>query len=142
MDPIGTIRRETHDAGHSIWVRMDPGYPDNQLVDTEWTCIWSTAPGNIAERLGSPIIEQDKNPIIGQVRDTPAYTGVDVEIGDKVAIRSAGDEDPVVAEVWKISEVASCRPRRYFTLWLKNTKGEVVSLSNYLRSDFDLVEED
>lgn len=82
-DPIGTIRREGYDGGHSIWVRMDPGYPDNQFADTEWTCIWSTTEKNIGERLGSAVEEFH---LLGGVAATPAITGVDVQVGDRVEV--------------------------------------------------------
>jgi hypothetical protein len=61
---------------------MDPGYPDDQLTDTEWTCIWSTTPGNIGERLGDYIVT--RHPIVGSVFATPADTGSDIQVGDRV----------------------------------------------------------
>jgi hypothetical protein len=87
MDPIGTVRREDHHddgeaSGYTIWVRMQPTYPDDQLPDTEWTCVWSTAPGNIGVRFGDSITEHSE--IVGAVRGTPAETGSDVQIGDRV----------------------------------------------------------
>jgi hypothetical protein len=82
MDPIGTIRREEHGDGHTIWARIPPGYPDSELVDTEWTAIWSTAEGNLGQRLGDEVISQ--HPMIGVIPGTPAETGADVPVGAKV----------------------------------------------------------
>jgi hypothetical protein len=88
MDPIGMVRRENHGVfQYSIWLRMDPGYPDNQLTDTEWTCIWSTSEGNIGTRLGAGAVERTDHPIIGTIDGTPAATGEDVAIGDRVETR-------------------------------------------------------
>lgn len=70
MDPIGTVRRKMDDQGASVWVRMDPGYPDNEFADTEYTCISSTIPGVVAARLGARVVEQF--PAIGAVPGTPA----------------------------------------------------------------------
>jgi hypothetical protein len=84
MDPIGTVRREDHKEGEgqSIWIRQDPGYPDSEMTDTEWTCIWSTAVGNIGYRLGDRIAQVSQ--IIGAVPGTPAQTAADVELHDRV----------------------------------------------------------
>lgn len=89
MDPIGTVRREDHhddgeEPGYTIWVRQQPTYPDDQLPDTEWTCLWSTSPGNIGVRLGDGITEYSE--VIGQVPGSPAETGSDVQVGDHVLI--------------------------------------------------------
>jgi hypothetical protein len=40
-DPIGLVRIEQHDGGHSVWLHTG-GTPGN-----EWLCVWSTAGGNI-----------------------------------------------------------------------------------------------
>lgn len=83
MDPIGTVRREEHgDGGHTIWARIPPGYPDSELVDTEWTAVWSTAEGALGARLGDEAISQ--HPVIGEIPGTPAETGSDVPLGAKV----------------------------------------------------------
>lgn len=84
MEPIGTVRREDHsdDEGYSIWVRQHPGYPDVEMINTEWTCVWSTAPGNLGARLGDDIIEHSR--IIGGVPGTPAQTAADVRLNDPV----------------------------------------------------------
>lgn len=85
MDPIGTVRREDHgdDDGYSIWVRQHPGYPDVELIDTEWTCVWSTAPGNLGARLGDRQL-LDHTRVIGGVPGTPAQTAADVRLNDPV----------------------------------------------------------
>ena len=84
MDPIGTVRREDHrdGSGHTIWVRQDPGYPDSEMVDTEWTIVWSTDPGSAGGRHGDDITEISK--VIGAVPGTPAQTASDVQLGDRV----------------------------------------------------------
>lgn len=40
-DPIGLVRIEQHEGGHSVWLHTG-GTPGN-----EWLCVWSTAGGNI-----------------------------------------------------------------------------------------------
>jgi hypothetical protein len=87
MDPIGTVRREDHHddgeaPGHTIWVRQDPGYPDSEMANTEWTCVWSTSPGNIGGRHGDSITEVSE--VIGYVSGTPAVTAADVRLNDRV----------------------------------------------------------
>lgn len=90
MDPIGTVRREEHEGGYSIWVRQDPGYPDSEFAETEWTCIHSTAPGNIGCRTGNGIAE--KSEIVDTVFGTPAYTGEDVEMNQLVRVTRPGPD--------------------------------------------------
>jgi hypothetical protein len=84
MDPIGTVRREDHEdgSGHTVWLRQDPGYPDSEMRDTEWTCIWSTALGNIGVRLGDDITTCSR--VIGAVPGTPAQTAADIQLNDRV----------------------------------------------------------
>lgn len=102
MDPIGTVRREDHKDGdgHSIWLRQDPGYPDSEMIDTEWTCVWSTAEGNIGARHGDSITACSK--VIGYVPGTPAQTAADVRIDDRVETLPGGlywTEEPVQGTV-------------------------------------------
>lgn len=100
LDPIGTVRQENHhDGGSSIWVRQDPGYPDNQFGSTEWTCIHSIAPGNIGARMGAHQIELPQHPVIGQVPGTPAETGEDVEVGDRVRLLDVSGSGPLTGTV-------------------------------------------
>lgn len=82
MDPIGTVRREEHGDGQTIWARIPPGYPDSEFVGTEWTAIWSTVKGNLGVRRGDEEIIQF--PVIGEIPGTPADTGSDVPLGAKV----------------------------------------------------------
>lgn len=89
MDPIGTVRREDHHddgepPGYSIWVRMQPTYPDDQLPDTEWTCLWSTSAGNLGVRQGDSITQYSE--VVGQVPGSPAETGSDVHFHDTVLV--------------------------------------------------------
>lgn len=84
MDPIGTVRREDHtEEGHTIWVRQDPGYPDSEMANTEWTCIWSTYAPGMGHRLGDEQVVQFSR-IIGYVPGTPAQTAADVRLNDPV----------------------------------------------------------
>jgi hypothetical protein len=70
MDPIGTVRRVTHGEKVSVWVRMAPGYPDDQFADTEYTCIHAADPGLVGSRCGTAFVAQA--PIIGTVPGSPA----------------------------------------------------------------------
>jgi hypothetical protein len=138
MDPIGTIRREDHrddgeGPGYSIWLRMQPTYPDDQLPDTEWTCLWSTSPGNIGSRLGDDIVKHSE--IIGQVPGTPAYTGADVEQGDHVRLREAD----VVGRVSTFHEINRWRDQRLFFVTVATSSGPV-DVGEFRRQDFDLLE--
>ncbi|WP_027930737.1 hypothetical protein [Amycolatopsis thermoflava] len=70
-DPIGTIRREDHyhGDGYSIWARIHHAdYRRNE----EWTCVWSTAEGNVGERLRAAVIEVAEVPVVGAIPGTPA----------------------------------------------------------------------
>jgi hypothetical protein len=61
-NPIGTVRRESHDdGGHSVWVMVD-----SPLAGHNWLCIQSTAPGNVMEMLPSDQ-NVDDWPVIGWV---------------------------------------------------------------------------
>jgi hypothetical protein len=42
-DKIGTVRREDHEDGYSLWLLMQNW---NEDVST-WRCVYSTAPGNV-----------------------------------------------------------------------------------------------
>jgi hypothetical protein len=140
MDPIGTIRREDYQGdgeapGYSIWVRMQPTYPDDQLPDTEWTCLWSTSAGNIGNRLGHDIVKHST--IIGQVLGTPAHTGTDVEQGDHVRLHKAD----TVGRVSTFHEVNRWRDQRLFFVSI-NTASGPVDVGEFRRQDFDLLETD
>src|SRR4051812_46089455 len=84
MDPIGTVRREDHaEEGHTIWVRQDPGYPDSEMIDTEWTCIWSTFAPSMGRRMSDGAVTKHSR-VIGAVPGTPAQTAADVHLNDRV----------------------------------------------------------
>jgi hypothetical protein len=84
MDPIGTVRREDHEVeGHTIWVRQDPGYPDSEMTDTEWTCVWSTFAPSMGRRMGDEAVTEVSR-VIGYVPGTPAQTAADVQLNDRV----------------------------------------------------------
>ena len=140
-DPIGTVRREDHKPGpgNSIFVRLDPGYPDNEFADTEWTCIYSTEPGSIGQRTGESICAVSK--IIGVVPGSPAYTGTDVEEGDKVLVTQDDNVNPVPARVVRIHEPNRWRDQRSFVLAFitpSHPEGEV-ALDGFFRCHFALL---
>lgn len=64
-DPIGTIRREEHDGGYSIWVRVDF---DRRRDERPWLCVHSTAWGNVGERLA----HAEGFEVVGAIPHTPA----------------------------------------------------------------------
>jgi hypothetical protein len=140
MDPIGTVRREDHRddgeaPGYSIWVRMQPTYPDDQLPDTEWTCLWSTAPGNIGVRHGDEIARHSE--VVGQIPGSPAYTGSDVQVGDSVRLREAD----VMGRVSTFHEINRWRDQRYFFVTVMTSNGPV-DVGEFRRPDFELLESD
>lgn len=65
-DPVGTVRREEHEGGYSIWQRHQP----DATRGNEWTCVWSTARGNIECTAPHPAVADF--PVIGAVPGTPA----------------------------------------------------------------------
>jgi hypothetical protein len=75
-DLIGTIRREEHEGGFSIWAKVAQAQvilPGNRtVVAAEWLCVHSTAEGNCGERIHRYMAERDDNPIVGFIPGTPA----------------------------------------------------------------------
>ncbi|PWK81656.1 hypothetical protein C8D88_11667 [Lentzea atacamensis] len=76
-DLIGTIRREEHEGGFSIWAKVAQAQvhafnPVRTVVAAEWLCVYSTAEGNCGERLHRMFVERDANPVVGFVPGTPA----------------------------------------------------------------------
>lgn len=75
-DPVGTVRREDHEGGYSIWIRvgrsMFEGYGSNAVVFVKpaWRCVYSTVNGNS----GATFAEIPDFPVIGAVPGTPAAT--------------------------------------------------------------------
>lgn len=148
MDPIGTVRREDHKEGkgHSIWVCQNPGYPDSEMTDTEWTCIWSTSPGTIGYRLGDRITEYSR--VIGYVPGTPAQTAADVRLNDRVETLPGAlfwTEEPVQGVVVAIKN----RPETHCTIAFDQPQttrlgDEVVTYTRWsvTRLHFRLLEED
>jgi len=64
-DPIGTLRREDHADGHSIWLSTQ-----DRLGRRGWFCVHSTVVGNLGGR-----VEHDEVaglPVIGSIPGTPA----------------------------------------------------------------------
>jgi hypothetical protein len=79
-DLIGTIRREEHEGGFSIWAKVAQAQvilPGNRtVVAAEWLCVHSTAEGNCGERLHHTLVEKLDNPIVGAIPGTPADRSV------------------------------------------------------------------
>jgi hypothetical protein len=75
-DLIGTIRREEHEGGFSIWAKVAQAQvilPGNRtVVAAEWLCVHSTAEGNCGERIHRYMAERVDNPIVGFIPGTPA----------------------------------------------------------------------
>lgn len=75
-DLVGTIRREDHEGGFSIWAKVAQAQvimPSSRVVAAaEWLCVYSTAEGNCGERLHRYIVERDSNPVVGMIPGTPA----------------------------------------------------------------------
>lgn len=42
MDQVGTVRKEDHDDGFSLWLLLQDG---------NWTCVWSSSTGNVGRNL-------------------------------------------------------------------------------------------
>lgn len=148
MDPIGTVRHEDHEdgSGHAIWLRQDPGYPDSEMRDTEWTCIWSTSGGNIGVRHGDDITTCSK--VIGCVPGTPAQTADDVRLNDRVETLPGGlfwTEEPVQGVVVAIVNRPDARCTIVFDEPQTTRLGdEVVTYTHWsvTRLHFRLLEED
>lgn len=72
-DPIGTVRREDHDGGYSVWQRIGP-----HELDAEWDCVWSTAYGQVGRAwepgFGAKI--EAVTMVIGAAPGTPAAEAV------------------------------------------------------------------
>lgn len=76
-DLIGTIRREEHEGGFSIWAKVAQAQvhaynPVRTIVAAEWLCVYSTAEGNCGERLNYRFVERDSIPVVGVIPGTPA----------------------------------------------------------------------
>jgi hypothetical protein len=75
-DPVGTVRREEHDGGYSIWVLVHraliQGYGSEAFVwaNPEWLCIDSTATGNCGQRFAADNATVQTFPVIGAVPGT------------------------------------------------------------------------
>ena len=76
MNNVGTVIREVHEGGYSIWVLVHralcQGYGDRQQVwrNPEWLCIESTATGNCGARFAES--ERPTGGVIGSVPGTAA----------------------------------------------------------------------
>lgn len=76
MSHVGTVIREEHEGGYSIWALVHhalcQGYGAQQLVwrNPEWLCVESTAVGNCGARLAES--ERPIGSVIGAVPGTAA----------------------------------------------------------------------
>lgn len=79
-DLIGTVRREEHEGGFSIWAKVAQAQiimPNQRVVAAaEWLCVFSTAEGNCGERLNRVLVERLDNPVVGVIPGTPAAQAV------------------------------------------------------------------
>ncbi len=68
-DPVGTVRREEHDGGHSTWVQVS-----TQIDGEYWLCVWSASPGKLGYDWSGnfPGAIEDVTTVIGAVPGTPA----------------------------------------------------------------------
>jgi hypothetical protein len=98
-DPIGTVRIEQLDAGHSVWQHTG-GTPGN-----EWMCVWSTAHGNE----GCTLLPEDVAGflIAGAVPGTPAAASTGDGAARLVDSLLTGLErrDAEIADHWRAAEV-------------------------------------
>lgn len=75
-DRVGTIRREEHNEGFSIWSKVAqaqvimPG--SRTIVAAEWLCVYSTIEANCGMRVHSNFVEHKGNPKVGVIPGTPA----------------------------------------------------------------------
>lgn len=143
MDPVGTLRRDDlPDGGHSIWARIDPGYPDREISGTEWTCVWSTVPGWIGDRLEDETARDYA--YAGAIPGTPAYTGEDVEVGQLVRItrpRSDKGHYALVQDVYH----EKANGRYVFDVTGNGVKREPRAAQSHTwlwRWEFDVIEEE
>ena len=71
MSPVGTVIREDHDGGYSIWVLVHralcQGYGEREKVwrNPEWLCVESTSASNCGSRL--VVWERPSGEVIGAV---------------------------------------------------------------------------
>jgi hypothetical protein len=78
MSEVGTVRREEHDGGYSIWVLVHralvEGYGSREHVwcNPEWLCIESTTVENCGKRLPEGEMDGRDCPVIGAVPGTAA----------------------------------------------------------------------
>lgn len=107
-DPLGTVRREDHDGGHSIWVLVGRalvrGLDPTPFRDWSWLCIESTD----IERLGFRATGQPLNStVIGSVPGTPAVDGITGSIDwAREVLREAGI-DPRTRLIQAVKELRS-----------------------------------
>lgn len=144
MDPVGTIRRvDNEDGSYAVLIRMDPGYPDREFPDNEWTVIWSSR-GGAGHRNGVEDVERPEYPVIGQIPGTPAHTGSDVEIGDKVLLWTTVPA-PAPGKVVEIDRPQELHGIRRFAIELTEpteVAGKSVVWKGFHRPDFALVEDE
>ncbi len=82
LDLVGTIRKETHEGGYSIWMLVAHAFVERSSklsMRSAWLCVYSTAVGNCGEYL--PITHDMSNfPIIGYAPGTPAHDDMFVTV--------------------------------------------------------------
>lgn len=74
IDKVGIVRRESHEDGYSIWVKVEKTVIDSPGSYTieQWLCVHSTVKGNRGARLPLQALVGPDTSIIGSVPGTPA----------------------------------------------------------------------
>lgn len=62
-DQIGTIRKETHDPGYSLWVHL----VDRENTGSQvWACVFSTSAGNLGNVWPGNVVHiADRTDVVG-----------------------------------------------------------------------------
>lgn len=76
-DLIGTVRREEHEDGFSIWVKVAQAQvsafnPLKTVVAPEWLCVYSTDNSRCGDRINRSFVERADNRVTGTIPGTPA----------------------------------------------------------------------
>lgn len=122
-DPIGTVRREDHDGGHSVFVK-DTGYHP-------WVCVFSTASGNTGGSLGND--EVVGMSVTGTVPGTPAAAAAAKDKESSPTVACCHDQDgdlwfELASGEWTMGddrESAERRLRRGVSRWRQWTIGRL-----------------
>ncbi len=67
VDLVGTVRKEHHDGGYSLWVLVEHAFSG-----PTWLCTESTARGNKGQELAGDMMWGKNTPVIGAVPGSKA----------------------------------------------------------------------